>query len=57
MNKFLRDFICVEDRQYKFKIGKITASALAGFAVGALTATVFWGTAVRIWKLLSELYG
>jgi len=39
-NKFLRDFISDEKRVFKFQIGKIIASSLAGFVIGAISATI-----------------
>ena len=39
-NKFLRDFISDEKRVFRFQIGKIIASSLAGFVVGAISATI-----------------
>ena len=42
MKGFFRDFVSYENRQYPFKIGKTTASALSGFVVGAVAANVIW---------------
>ena len=39
-NKFLRDFISDEKRVFRFQIGKIIASSLAGFVIGAICATI-----------------
>ena len=39
-NKFLRDFISNEKRVFRFQVGKIIASSLAGFVVGAISATI-----------------
>jgi len=39
-NKLLRDFISEEKRPFKFQIGKVIASSLAGFVIGATVATI-----------------
>ena len=39
-NKLLRDFISDEKRTFKFQVGKIIASSLAGFVIGAICATI-----------------
>ena len=36
----LRDFTSDEKRVYKFKFGKVMASSLAGFVIGAIVATI-----------------
>ncbi len=38
--KITRDFISKENRDFTFKIGKVLASSLAGFIIGALVATI-----------------
>ena len=40
INKFLRDFISEEKRVFRFQIGKVIASSLAGFVIGAICATI-----------------
>ena len=40
MNKLLRDFISEEKRVFRFQIGKVIASSLAGFVIGAIAATI-----------------
>ncbi|MDD5710860.1 MAG: hypothetical protein PHV43_02045 [Candidatus Colwellbacteria bacterium] len=42
MGKVSRDFISEENREYKFKIGKLVASSLAGFVFGVLGASIVW---------------
>ena len=44
-NKFFRDFVSDEKRVFKFQIGKVMASSLAGFVVGAIVATIIFVTA------------
>ena len=39
-NKLLRDFVSDERRTYNFQIGKVMASSLAGFVIGAIVATI-----------------
>ncbi len=38
----LRDFISEENRKFKFKIGSVIASSLAGFIAGAIVASIVW---------------
>lgn len=40
MNKITRDFISNENRDYKFKMGTLVASSLAGFISGFIVATI-----------------
>ena len=40
INKLLRDFVSEEKRIFQFQIGKIIASSLAGFVIGAIVATI-----------------
>ena len=40
VNKVLRDFVSDEKRVYNFQIGKVMASSLAGFVIGAVVATI-----------------
>ena len=40
VNKVLRDFVSDEKRVYNFQIGKVMASSLAGFVIGAIVATI-----------------
>lgn len=42
MHRLTRDFISQEQRQYSFKVGEVMASALTGFVVGVVTASVIW---------------
>jgi len=46
MKKFIRDFISEENREYKFKLGHLVASSLAGFACGVVVASIIWAVAV-----------
>lgn len=47
MRKIFRDFVSYENREYPFRIGKTTASALSGFVIGAVVANVIWTTMVK----------
>ena len=40
MKRLLRDFVSDEKRTFKFQIGKVMASSLAGFVIGAVVATI-----------------
>ena len=40
INKLLKDFVSDEKKIFKFQIGKVMASSLTGFVVGALIATI-----------------
>ena len=40
MKEILREFISNEKRSYKLKFGKVIASSLAGFVIGAIVATI-----------------
>jgi hypothetical protein len=42
MHRITRDFISQEDRKFTFKMGEVLASALTGFVVGVITASVIW---------------
>ncbi len=42
MTYILRDFISKEKRDFKFKMGNMLASALAGFVVGAIVALIIY---------------
>ena len=38
----LRDFVSEENRKFKFKIGSVIASSLAGFVAGLIVASIIW---------------
>jgi len=40
MNRITRDFVSEEKRDFKFKIGHVLASGLAGFITGVIVASV-----------------
>jgi hypothetical protein len=42
MKKIFEDFIVDDKREYKFKLGNLVASALTGFIVGVISASIFW---------------
>jgi hypothetical protein len=47
MHKLTRDFISEEKRRYDFKLGEVMASALTGFVVGVITASIVWMLAIH----------
>ena len=42
MEKLVREFISDDQRQYNFKLGQVVASALSGFIVGVIVASIIW---------------
>jgi len=42
MHKLTRDFVSEEQRHFDFKFGEVLASALSGFVVGVVAASVIW---------------
>ena len=42
MIKFLKEFVCEENRKFKFRVGNMLASGLSGFVAGAVFASIFW---------------
>lgn len=42
MNTAAQDFISREPRTFRFKIGRLLASSLAGFIAGMVVASVVW---------------
>jgi hypothetical protein len=42
MEHITRDFVSKEERKFSFKMGEVLASALSGFVVGVITASVIW---------------
>lgn len=53
MNSLSRDFISEEQREYRFKVGRTIGSALAGFVVGVICASIIWALGI---DYLSELF-
>jgi hypothetical protein len=47
MKNFLRDFISEENRQFKFKLGSLLASSLAGFVAGIAISVIFMRVALN----------
>ena len=47
-NKVTREFISEENRKFRFKIGRLVASALSGFIAGVIVATIVWVAAILI---------
>ncbi|MEX2145077.1 MAG: hypothetical protein WD712_01750 [Candidatus Spechtbacterales bacterium] len=46
------DFVSRESREYKFRLGNALASALAGFVVGSLSASIIWYFILRITEII-----
>ena len=46
----LRDFVSEEQREFKFKIGSIIASGLAGFMAGLVVASIIWMVGLYLTK-------
>jgi hypothetical protein len=44
--KILSEFVSDEKRDYKFKLGRMIASSLAGFVAGAIVASIVWYVAL-----------
>lgn len=42
MKKIKKDFISIEQREFKWKIGSVIASSLSGFIVGFLIAVIIF---------------
>jgi hypothetical protein len=47
MHKLTRDFVSEEKRHFDFKLGEVMASALTGFVVGVIVASVVWMLAIH----------
>ncbi len=47
INKFMRDFISEEKRNYKMHIGSTIASSLAGIICGVILASIIWFVALK----------
>jgi hypothetical protein len=57
MYNLFRDFYSEEDREYKFKIGSIKASALSGFITGVVfTLMVIGGVYLIYWIMGGHLW-
>jgi hypothetical protein len=52
-----RDFVSTEKREFKFKIGSVIASSLAGFVVGVIVASIVWAIGFNYMNnLISSLF-
>ncbi len=40
MNKITEEFVSKEEKNYKFRVGRMLASGLSGFIVGGLVTTL-----------------
>lgn len=52
MDKSTNDFISREERIFKFKLGKVIASALSGFIAGVVFASIAWIVALYVFNML-----
>lgn len=43
MKKIMDEFVSNEQKQFKFKIGRLLASSLSGFIAGVLFSSLVWG--------------
>lgn len=44
----MNDFVSVEGRSFRFKIGVVVASSLSGFLAGVVVTSVFWAVNLYI---------
>ena len=56
INKLLKDFVSEEKKIFKFQIGKVIASSLTGFVIGALTATIILVTGYVVFTSETGLF-
>jgi len=47
----MQEFVQVEGRNFKFKIGSLVASSLSGFLAGVAVTSVFWALNIYILSL------
>ncbi len=52
--ELLRDFISKESRGFKFRIGNMLASSLAGFVFGVIAASIIWMATIYIYQSLAK---
>jgi len=52
MDKLINDFVSWEERVFKFKLGKVLASALSGFIAGVVFASLVWIIATYVFEML-----
>ncbi len=52
---FLRDFISNEKREYRYKLGTLVASALAGFVGGFIFASIAIGIAIYYISIMAKI--
>jgi len=54
--EFVSEFISEEEKDYKWRLGKILASSLSGFIAGIIVASLFFYTLFDLtWKAKSGL--
>jgi hypothetical protein len=56
MIKFLKEFVCEENRKFKFRVGNMLASGLSGFVAGAVFASIFWMVAMLFVKYFPVIF-
>jgi len=49
MNPATKDFVSEEPRAFRFKMGRVLASSLAGFIAGVIVASIVWG--IGVWYI------
>ncbi len=47
MHRLTRDFVSEERRSFPYKLGEVVASALTGFVVGVIAASMVWLLAIH----------
>lgn len=55
MNEMFQDFISEEHRKFHFRMGRHLASALSGFMVGVVIASIVWGVGVWYFKRVQQI--
>jgi hypothetical protein len=55
MNPVTEDFVSQEPRTFRFKIGRLLASSLAGFIAGVVITTIIWSIGVWYAKQLQKI--
>jgi len=54
MDKLINDFVSWEERVFRFRLGRVLASALSGFIAGTIFASIVWIIATYIFRMLSK---
>lgn len=48
MKQAIRQFVCEENKKYKFMLGRTIASSLTGFICGGIVVSIIWYLAIYI---------